>query len=224
MRPILGAGYFGLDGRRAGVVILLLVLAACLPTNVAAQTLTGSVLEEGRNTPVAGAVVSLVDRKGKRRAETISDAHGRFLLTLPEAGEYVVEASAPGYARTSSPLFSMTLEGSIPFDLMLQPIPIGLEGLEVSVEREAEQQLGLFGLTPTDLGRRWITHADIEKMPFPTGPREAIRWRNVAGLQVEPEIPIAFDDGRPAGGARLCVTIRQRGCAQVYLKAYGSLA
>lgn len=68
--------------RPRSLAALLLGLVLLLPTDSQAHTLVGAVLEEGRETPIAGATVSL------------------------------------GYAATSSPLFAMTLEGSVPFVLM----------------------------------------------------------------------------------------------------------
>jgi len=181
------------------VAALLLGLVLLLPTSSQAQTLVGSVLEEGRNTPVAGATVSLVDQSGEPRAVVTSDSLGRCQLTPPEVGEYVVEAVALGYAATSSPLFAMTLDGSVPFDLMMRPNPIGLEGLEVEVEAievVATPFLQNFGHTPATLGNRWINRAEIESMNTPGLTKDIIRRQNIAGIWVEELAPFCLKFSR----------------------------
>jgi carboxypeptidase family protein len=177
-----------------------------------AQTLIGTVVEERRGGPVADATLSLVNLQGERRAAVISDSLGRFQLAAPESGEYIIEAARLGYATTRSPLLSLEASGSVAIEITLTAIPIGLAGLEVSVDREAAEMLGSFGLTPAQLGPRWISAGDIEKMPLPPSPREAIRWQNIAGLSIAPDVP-----SRQRKGPELCVFLRQRGCADIYL-------
>lgn len=198
--------------RHLGAALALALAAAPVaPTAGAAQALRGTVTEEGRGTPVAGVVVTLRDRDGAVKAGTTTDAAGAFLLAPPEAGEYRVEAARLGYETTRSLLFAMTTEGTVPFEIVLRPTPIGLEGFEVTVEREAEAFLQPLGLTPTRLGRRWIGRPEIEALPVSTpGPLEMIRWRSIPGIWVaEP----------PAGAPpTLCVTSVRRGqCALILL-------
>lgn len=186
---------------RAAVVTTALLL---LPApSVRAQTLRGRVLEDGRNTPVAGVAVSLVDRAGKDRAQATSDSLGRFVLEPPGAGEYVLEAERLGYEPTRSPLLAIKDEGAVSIELMMTPQPIGLEGIEVSVEVRAEELLATYGQTPTSLGRRWISRKDLEDMPLTTGPGDAIRWRSVPGVWVY------SDQGGAAGVKQLCVAFQR---------------
>lgn len=185
----------------------LLLLPAAVPPSSAAQTLLGNVLAEGAQTPVTDVTVSLLDREGNRRAATSSDSLGRFTLTPPESGEYVVHAERLGYLSTRSPLFAMSREGSVPFEIMLSLMPIGLEGLEVSVEAEAEELLGLYGLSPTLLGQRWIDRRAIEESPAGLEPAQVIRWRAMPGVQVL----------RRGAIPQLCVMFAPwRTCAEVY--------
>jgi len=193
---------------------LLFVATAASPESVSGQTLLGRVLEEGRETPVASAAISLLDRDGRSRASTLADSLGRFVLTPPEAGEYIVESVGLGFETTRSPLLAMTVSDTVPFEITMFPIPLGLEGLEVSVDREAEQMLGIFGHTPASLRNRWIDRETIEKMPLSAGPREIIRWQNIAGLSVMenssgdiPTLCVMFQRGRTGGGLNRCALI-----------------
>ncbi|MGD8320040.1 MAG: carboxypeptidase regulatory-like domain-containing protein [Gemmatimonadota bacterium] len=184
---------------------LLLALAPLLPNRLGAQTLTGRVLEDGRNTPIADASITLVDRKDKQRAGTLSDSLGRFHLAPPEAGEYVIVVERIGYETSRSPLLSIKEkdEGTVSVELMMTPEPVGLEGLEVSVEREARQELRSFGLTPTALGRRWIDRKAVERMVTPGLTKDVIKNQSLAGVWVE-------EHDQTAGDGRLCVTFRRR--------------
>jgi hypothetical protein len=184
--------------------VLIGLLAALLPPSaVRAQTLQGQVLEDGRDLPVPGALVVLLDRDGDRKAETISDSVGRFLLTPTEAGTYVVEAVRLGFERTRSPLFDMKTEGSVPFEILLTPAPLGLPGLEVTVETEAERMLRSFGQSQASLGNRWVDREEIDEMVTPGLAKDIIRWQNIAGIWI-----VEYDDS-PLGGP-LCVIFRRR--------------
>jgi hypothetical protein len=109
---------------RCAAGFLLVVLS--VPPRAGAQTLVGRVVEEGRETPVTGALVSLVDRDGEPGPRTITDSLGQFVLTPRRDGEYVVEVTRLGYETTRSPLFAMTVEGSVSLDLVMHPLPLGL--------------------------------------------------------------------------------------------------
>lgn len=197
----------GILSRTAVTAVALMVCSSALGAgSVQAQTLSGQVLEERREVPLAGAVIRLLGPKGVERAVAISDSVGWFTLTPPEAGQYRVEAVRLGYETTLSPLFSFASEGVIGFEIMMNPRPIGLEGLEVTVAREAERLLTNLGHTPATLGRRWIDREKLAAMVNPGGPRDIIRLQGIAGVWVEQASP-------------LCVRFRrrERACALTVL-------
>ena len=158
---------------------------ACAPVAVAAQTIAGRVLEDGRDAPVASALVTLLDRDGERRAEAVSDSAGRFVLRPPDAGEYTIATTRLGYEPFRSPLLSLTTEGTVQMDLLLRPEPLGLEGFEVSVESRAVKDLKSFGHTPADLRRRWIDREAIESRRTALRTEDVIRWQAIPGVAVE---------------------------------------
>jgi hypothetical protein len=171
--------------RPVGPRCLVALALACLPLPAplaAFQTLQGRVVEEGRDVPVPGAQVTLLDRGGDRRARALADSLGRFTLAPPEAGEYVIEVVRVGYETTRSPLLGMGTEGTAAVDLEMRPVPIGLEGLEVTVEREASDLLRRIGHTPLSLGARWIDRAEIERRRTALRPSDVIRWQAIPGL------------------------------------------
>lgn len=161
------------------------LLAVLLPLAVGAQTIVGTVLEEGSDRPVGSALVSLVGAHGRRTAEALSDAAGRFSLKPGSEGEYVIVASRLGYEEFRSPLLALTREGSVEMDLLMRAMPLGLEGLEVSVESAAVELLRSVGHTPSGLGRRWIDRHKIESVTSALRLEDVIRWQGIPGVLVE---------------------------------------
>lgn len=209
----------GLPGAPASLILVLLAPLA-LPTAATAQTLLGRVLDEVNETPIGGAMVSLVSRDGAARAQALSDSAGRFTLRPPEAGEYFLTAEAFGYVETRSPLLSLGVEGSAPIDLMLAPEPIGLEGLEISVEERAAEELGAFGLSPAELGNRWIGREKIEAIPIKRDMGVILERTAQASLRVvRPEnlVPGSDDMGLCVSLGRARTGAGQGRCALVVL-------
>lgn len=188
----------------------VVALAASAP--LTAQTLVGRVLDDARESPVAGALVRLLDRDGKERARALADSEGRFALGPPKAGEYYLEATSLGYQRTLSPLLAFTQgQGTAAVDLMMVPAPIGLEGLSVEVDAatRATRDLDLLGIAPADLGSSWITQAEIDAIEIKQDVGVIMEWQGISGLRVvRPEniqrTPTPGDLSEPLG---LCISL-----------------
>lgn len=190
-----------------GLAAAAALLALLHPVGgLAGQTLSGRVVQAGRDIPVPGALVALLDREGEQQAGVLADSVGRYRIRPPRDGEYVIEVTQLGYATMRSPLLALTEEGAAVLDLELSPEAVGIEGLEVEVEREAERELGTVGLSPAQLGRRWLDRDEIEAIPGIPPLREALRLRGLPGVSL-PDNPHA-----------LCLEFRRgTGCALVVL-------
>jgi len=184
-----------------------LLFAVLYPsTEVQGQMLAGRIVEEGRDIPVPGAVVVLLDRAGEQKASAMADSVGRYRIRPPEKGDYVIEVTQFGYTTMRSPLIALEAEGSALLDLEVAPAPVDLQGLDVSVEREAQRELGSLGLTPSALGTRWMDREAIEAMPGLPPLSAALRNRGIAGA--------SFPDDSHA----LCLQFRRgTGCAMIML-------
>jgi len=157
--------------------------AAAAP--VRAQTILGRVLDEVNEQPVGGAIVSLIARDGEQRARVLADSAGRFVLTPPGAGEFVLLAQRFGYIDTRTPLLALVVsDGQAPLELLMTPEPLGLEGLEVSVEELAAEELTRMGLSPRQLGNRWIGREKIDEIPVKRDVGVIIERTAQAGLRV----------------------------------------
>lgn len=204
---------------RGGLLALLLLVGSSFTGSVVeAQTILGRVLDEVNEAPVAGAVVSLIARDGAERAQTLSDSVGQFVLTPPEAGEYFLLVDGFGYTETQSPLLALGVEGTAAIELMMAPEPLGLEGIEVSVEELAAEELNAFGLTPNQLGNRWIDRRKIDAIPLKLDMGSIIERTAVAGTQIlrtenlapgsdDIGICVALSRGRTGAGQGTCALI-----------------
>jgi hypothetical protein len=153
----------------------LTAAALLLPPCVYAQT---------NESPVGGAIVSLIERDGDEAARALTDSVGRFTLAPPTAGEYFLVADRFGYTLTRSPLLALTTVGRAPIDLMVVPEPIGLEGIEISVEERAAEELQSFGLSPRELGNRWIDRERIDAIPVKRDMGSIIERTAVVGTRI----------------------------------------
>jgi hypothetical protein len=196
----------------------LALLALALPAPVCGQTILGRVLDQFSEQPVDGVIVSLVARTGEARATALSDSTGRFVLSPPTAGEYLLVTERFGYLETRSPLLSLTTEGEAPLDLMVAPAPIGLEGLEISVEERAAEELDRMGVSVNALGNRWIDKAQIDAIPVKRDMGTILERAAQAGIRVSrPEnltmgsddigLCVAFLRVRRADGGGRCALV-----------------
>lgn len=205
-----------------GAAILLrrlpvLLLPLLLPAPSAAQTLSGRVLDQSTDRPVAGAAVALVSRDGTERPRVLTDIAGRFTLAPPRAGEYRLLATRLGYFETRSPLLALVVDGRASIDLTLVPAPIGLEGLDVSVEESASELLGEFGLTAAALGSRWIDRREMDAIQSKRDVGTIIDLSSVPGTRVvrrenvwrgdDPGLCIGVARARTASGENTCALI-----------------
>jgi hypothetical protein len=184
--------------------ITLVLLFTAPPAPVAGQTLVGRVLDQVGEQPLGGAMVALVARTGEARDRTVTGDDGRFTLTPPEPGEYLLTAELFGYATTRSPLFALTTEGEAPVELLMSPVPIGLEGLDVTVEELAAEELDRMGLSADQLGNRWIERSRIDAIPVKRDLGTIVEHTVQAGVQV-----IRPENANGGSDVGLCVSFRR---------------
>ena len=109
-----------------------LVLAAlCGAGPASAQLVTGKVIEEGTDRPVAGAEVELVDSLGVRRASVVADTSGAFRVTAPLPGIYRLRVGHIAYAPMETQSVHAAANVEIEIELRLSPTAVALEPLRV---------------------------------------------------------------------------------------------
>ena len=108
---------------------------AATASPAAAQIVRGRVLEEGVGTPLAGAMIVLVDSEGAQVGRILTDDLGRFTLRAPQAGAYTLRADRIGYASITSPPLALAPGAGAFHDMVVPVQAIALDNITVEGER-----------------------------------------------------------------------------------------
>ncbi|MFL5542011.1 MAG: carboxypeptidase regulatory-like domain-containing protein [Longimicrobiaceae bacterium] len=114
------------------ILLLLAALLAALPCALAAQGVTGTVVDAQSGAGIPGALVSLVTSDGATRARVLADRTGHFALRAPAAGRYVLRAERVGYAAANSPPLDLAAGETMTYRLAASAQRIQLEGIVAS--------------------------------------------------------------------------------------------
>lgn len=118
--------------RTALPTTLALLLSVAAATPAAAQTIRGTVVEQGTGEPVLGAFVVLIDQDGVERDGAMTDPDGSFVVTATRPGRYTLRADRIGYHSTTSPEIALA-RGEIVEHVLTAPVEaVTLGGIEVS--------------------------------------------------------------------------------------------
>lgn len=120
----------GTVGRWTGMALLTTALLAGGPP-AAAQLVSGKVVEEGSERPVAGAMIELVDTTGLRRGTAVADTAGGFSLMVPQPGMYRLRLSHIAYATAETAMINAALGVQMQLELRMNPTAVPLEPLRV---------------------------------------------------------------------------------------------
>lgn len=107
-----------------------------------AQLLRGTVRIRADSVVVDGARVVAEDRRGKRLAETTTDADGRYRLAFPEApaGPFRLVITRIGFQPTMSDEFSLLPTDSVSADLWVRALPAVLEEVSATATPSLNEQ------------------------------------------------------------------------------------
>ena len=148
--------------------ILATGLLAAHPSAAAPQTLRGAVLEAGTDRPVQQARLVLFNTRGDTLAYSISDGRGRFSVSFPEPGDFLLQATALGYRSSRGGIFELGRGGEMILEIRLHPAPISIEGLTVArpwLVREAAIVRSGFLERMAEGRGHFITPLDLERSP-----------------------------------------------------------
>jgi len=111
---------------------ILALLLAALPARLAAQGVTGTVVDAQSGAPVPGAMVALVSSDGRVRAQVLADGAGRFAVRAASAGRYALRAERVGYATATSPPLDLSAGETMTYRLAASAQRMQLEGIVAS--------------------------------------------------------------------------------------------
>ena len=161
-------------------------MSAAAPAWAALGSIAGT-LRDPQGAPLAGAVVRLAESAGEFRAETVSNAQGRYAFSGLEPGAYAVTASLQGF-KSATVAVTVSTGQPIVADLRLE-----LGEMSESIEVKAD--------TPGQLEARsqtLVTREDLLRMP---GALEAGSLS--ALLETTPSAVVAHDQLHVRGGHQI---------------------
>ena len=115
---------------RSGVLCALL-LSLCAQV-APAQAVVGTVRDRTTSRPIRGAFVVLLDSSGMRRRGALTDSAGRFAMTAPAPGLYVVRAEMIGYGDAVPQRAQLLPDQITTAHFLLAPQAIPLAAVNVS--------------------------------------------------------------------------------------------
>jgi len=114
----------------------LVVSCALAAAPLSAQRVRGEVLEKGTNVPVVGAFVALLDGDDVELTRVMTDALGRFTVSMPSRGSYRLRATAVGRASFISASLTLASGETATITIALPKLAVALPALVVEADRE----------------------------------------------------------------------------------------
>lgn len=111
------------------------IAVAALPWSVGAQTVRGTVTERTSQSPIAGAVVFLLDANQAVVSRDLTTAAGSYRLTAPRSGTYRVRMLRIGFRPVMSDPVQLGADQDVTLPLVIENVPVVLNA--VRVERRA---------------------------------------------------------------------------------------
>jgi hypothetical protein len=111
----------------AAALLVVTLLAAAAP--VAAQTVSGAVLEQDSGDPVPGAIVALMADGSVVHASTLTDGEGRYFLRARGPGRFTVRVQRIGFRDMATPAFELAGGAMVEQHVLVAPEAIVLEAI-----------------------------------------------------------------------------------------------
>lgn len=183
----------------------LLIWTACsaLAAPAAAQVVRGTVTDPAAGSPVAEALVIMVNAEGERVATVFTTDEGTFQLDVPGEGHYMVGVGRLGYQQALTPQFAVD-DADVALDIRLPAAPVALDEVTVESNRNTPDAGRLRGLLPNErqagtlIGR--MSRAEIDQLGPQADMASVLRQMNVPGLRVR---RVQMSIGGPSNG--ICV-------------------
>lgn len=131
-------------------LLLMAILAGAAASTAGAQRIRGRVLLPDSITSAVGVVVIAVDERGATIARARTSSAG-FILSLPAAGRFVLQALRIGYAPTVTAAIEVAQKAEVSVQLVLSARALELAKIEVRTKDEC----GLVGLESTLVAELW---------------------------------------------------------------------
>jgi len=147
-----------------GVALTTVLLALAGAQAAGAQHVRGRLLDLASNEPLAAGLVTLLAANGTSLITAVSDREGYWVLQVPAAGAYYIEAKRLGYQPWMTGLVEVKRGDDLSSVFHLRRLPITLPAVEVSAAatRRYLELAGFYERQRADFGH-YVTPEDIEK-------------------------------------------------------------
>lgn len=142
--------------------VALLAVASAAP----AQTVSGRLVEPGRDGSAVGAARVQLLVAGQPRAEVTTDPEGRFFFRVPAAGMYQLSADRLGYRASVTPPVSVGPMDSLLLEFRIHPEEVVLEPLRVRADsrRIHPDHLAFYTRARVRSAGRYLTRVQIDSL------------------------------------------------------------
>jgi hypothetical protein len=117
--------------RPPGAVGLLLLALLLCPRPTTAQMVVGRVVDRSSGESLDAVELSLVDSIGRRHGPVLTDASGRFIISLPGNGTYLLHASRLGYDSIAGAKIVVDSSEAVTVEVRMTVQPVELPPLVV---------------------------------------------------------------------------------------------
>ena len=121
-----------------GALTITTTIGTITPAPIAAQAISGMVVEARTEAPIEGVAVTLLDRAGERLAWRITNAAGRFDFRMPQAGTYWLRAERIGHSSVLSEPIPIDRGVTVVYRMEAPIEAVILEGISVASSRRCE--------------------------------------------------------------------------------------
>lgn len=170
---------------------------------LAAQTVTGRLVERETDAAIPGGTVRLLAADGRELATATTDSAGAFVLQAPAPGEYTFLAEGPAHERSEFDGVTLGADG-MRVRLVISRRAVVLEEVEVTAPARDEHLRfgGFYERMQRRAGGRFIAREQIER----TAPTHLVDL-----LRTIPSLDVQVGGGGGMGGSRaLRVRLRQQ--------------
>lgn len=170
-----------------GLLCLAVPGSAWPAASVDAQQITGVVVAESTGEPLEAAVVSVVHAERATRESVVAGADGRFQLSLPEAGEWLLTVELIGYRPVSNEPIEVLTAAVVDVRITLSIDAVPLEPITIVSRRRGRGSYleGFYDRMERSRGPgrgHFISREQVDQVAFL---RPSDLLRRVPGLQVD---------------------------------------
>ena len=126
-------------GFRVAMAVAWIATCGALGAPAHAQTINGTLMEVETGQPISLGLVIMMTESGDSITSGVTNGQGRFSVAAPEAGSFVLIASAFGFKETAAGVFDLGEDSEMDIEFRIAAAPMPIDGLIVSLQRPVLQ-------------------------------------------------------------------------------------